>query len=226
MSEVASDGLVLRDQLRRILAKRRFRHGLDVGAGHGRLSGVLAERCEQLTLLDSSPNYEIVLQAQYPDASVLVGSILDYDFAASHDLILLAHVLYYIEPDQRLPLLQRLYDNLVPPGVLLVSLVNCDEIFNTFASVIPNELAQRQVIIKQFQEAAQTIAPVEIYTYESERVFAHESEIIEFGANFFAVPNEIIATAPEQLGSFIQQLDRMDGCWRLLMEGETFVFKK
>jgi SAM-dependent methyltransferase len=88
--------------LHRLLGGRRFGHAVDVGGGYGRLSVVLTEYADNVTLIDSSLQQLEISEkflARYPSVSRRHMAATEMDFPdGSVDLVTMIRVLHHL-PD-------------------------------------------------------------------------------------------------------------------------------
>src|SRR5690242_20108837 len=88
--------------LRRLLRGRRFSHAVDVGGGYGRLSVVLSEFADKVTLVDPSAqqlelSWQILPEGSAVDRQLMDAANLEFpDHSA--DLVTLIRVLHHL-PD-------------------------------------------------------------------------------------------------------------------------------
>jgi len=88
--------------LRRLLSGRRFAHAVDIGGGYGRLSVILADYADRVTLIDPSTQQLDLSRHIFPDTSIIERQLMD----AAHlrfdddsvDLVTMIRVLHHL-PD-------------------------------------------------------------------------------------------------------------------------------
>lgn len=105
----------------RLPQRRAF---IDAGAGNGQVTAWYADKFGHTIAIEPSPTLSADLRRTCPSAHVLPVTILDAQPKLSADLILCAHVLYYIDRGEWLPALERLASWLSREGVLVVALQN------------------------------------------------------------------------------------------------------
>ena len=118
--------------IRRLLHDRQFAWALDIGGGYGRLSVVLAEYADKVTLVDpSSQQLELgrVFLAPYPaiDRRRMVASQLDFP-DSSVDLVAMIRVLHHLpDPAAEIAEMTRV---LRPGGYAIVEAANSAHAIN------------------------------------------------------------------------------------------------
>jgi len=112
--------------IRRLLRGRRFEHAVDVGGGYGRLSVVLADYAEKVTLTDSSlQQLELAgsFLASHPsiDRRRMTATKLGFP-DASADLVTMIRLLHHLpDPDAELAEVSRI---LRPGGYAIIEAAN------------------------------------------------------------------------------------------------------
>jgi SAM-dependent methyltransferase len=124
--------------LRRLLRGRRFRHAVDVGGGYGRLSVLLAEYAEQVTLADPSSQQLDLSQHVFGDKLAIDRQLMD----AAHlkfedqsvDLVTFIRVLHHLpDPAAEFAELARI---LRPGGYAVVEMANSAHAANRMSYLI------------------------------------------------------------------------------------------
>jgi SAM-dependent methyltransferase len=127
--------------IRRLLRGHRFAHAVDVGGGFGRLSVVLAEFADTVTLTDSSRQQLDIAQfflARHPSVSSrnMVASNLEFP-DASVDLVAMVRVMHHLpEPAAVLAEISRI---LRPGGCAIIEVANSAHAVNRVRSVVRGE---------------------------------------------------------------------------------------
>jgi SAM-dependent methyltransferase len=130
--------------IRRLLRGHRFTHAVDIGGGFGRLSVVLAEYADAVTLTDSSrQQLEIARQflARHPSVTSrqMVASGLEFP-DASVDLVAMVRVMHHLpEPA---PVLAEISRILRPGGYAIIEVANSAHAMNRVRSVVRGEKIQ------------------------------------------------------------------------------------
>ena len=114
-----------RDLLLAVLPRRRFRRAVEVGCSTGALAEALADRCDSLVAMDSSPVAVAAATqrlAGHDHVEVLHGSVPgDWHRAgAGHDLVVLSEVGYFLCPAALEELGRHIRDGLPADGVVVL----------------------------------------------------------------------------------------------------------
>ena len=97
----------VQDLLRKVLKDKRFDSALDIGAGQGELTQVLAERVQKLSIVEIESDFVAQLRTRFPAADIF------------------SHVLYYFPEVQWLDLCKSLLKQLKKCGTLAI-IMNTD----------------------------------------------------------------------------------------------------
>lgn len=112
--------------VRRLLAGRRFAHAVEIGGGYGRLSPLIAEYADAVTLTDNSRRQLGFAESELAGQPRISRRLMDataLDFAdASVDLVVVIRVLHHL-PDPQ-PAFAEIGRVLAPGGVALVEMAN------------------------------------------------------------------------------------------------------
>lgn len=97
---------------------------VDVGAATGDVTAWFVPRFAETICVEPNTHFESSIRQHCPGAEIIQKTILENDPArlAGASFILCSHVLYYIDPEQRLENLQAMSQWLRPGGILLVIL--------------------------------------------------------------------------------------------------------
>ena len=100
-----------------------FRSALELGASIGVFSAMLAPRCDALTTIDFAPT--AVRQAReamraHAHARVTLGTVPQAISDATHDLVVAAEILYYLDADALTATLARLRQTIADRGRLVI----------------------------------------------------------------------------------------------------------
>ncbi|MBI2437436.1 MAG: class I SAM-dependent methyltransferase, partial [Lentisphaerae bacterium] len=105
---------------------------LEIGAGCGALTGLFAERVEQVAAVELSEKRCRIIERRYPERAnleIIAGNFMDMAWQRSFDYITLIGALEYTRafiqaPDPYRELLRRIAAALKPEGVLFIALEN------------------------------------------------------------------------------------------------------
>ena len=127
--------------IRRLLKGRKFGHAADIGGGYGRLSVVLAEFADKITLVDSS-SQQLALAADFlvdhPGVEKRLMDAASLDFPdASVDLVAMVRVLHHLpDPSAELAEVHRI---LRPGGAAVVEVANMAHALNRVRHMVRRE---------------------------------------------------------------------------------------
>jgi ubiquinone/menaquinone biosynthesis C-methylase UbiE len=127
--------------IRRLLNGRRFGHAADIGGGYGRLSVVLEEFADKITLVDAS-SQQLSLAADFlvdhPGVEKRLMDAASLDFPdASVDLVAMVRVLHHLpDPAAELAEVHRI---LRPGGAAVVEVANVAHALNRVRHMVRRE---------------------------------------------------------------------------------------
>ena len=127
--------------IRRLLNGRRFGHAADIGGGYGRLSVVLEEFADKITLVDASSR-QLTLAADFlvdhPGVEKRLMNAASLDFPdASVDLVAMVRVLHHLpDPAAELAEVHRI---LRPGGAAVVEVANVAHALNRVRHMVRRE---------------------------------------------------------------------------------------
>jgi SAM-dependent methyltransferase len=179
----SDEKLLLRKRLDQILANKRFKRVMDLGAGMGEASLPLYARTERYEIVEKSPYYESILKKKFPNATIHVKSLNDFEFQ-SYDAILYSHGLYYQPAESWLHLCKRLLTFLNPDGILIL-VMNADRgdwwtVVQPFLSSVPALLGFHYRPWSDFRKELSSIAEVEATAFDYTLKFFSLEEIISY----------------------------------------------
>jgi SAM-dependent methyltransferase len=97
---------------------------IDAGAGTGKLTAWMAEKFDRTIAIEPNPHLRVHLERICPTAQVIPAPILDCNFDAQADFVLVSHVFYYVPAAEWQATLDRLASFLSPSGRLVIVLQN------------------------------------------------------------------------------------------------------
>jgi SAM-dependent methyltransferase len=103
------------------LSRSCYRSALEAGCAIGVFSALLAQRCERMVAVDSSPTAvdEAARQA-LPNVRFKKACLPDEFPDGTYDLIVLSEVLYYFSAEDLMRLADRCLDSLAPGGEMIL----------------------------------------------------------------------------------------------------------
>jgi SAM-dependent methyltransferase len=104
------------------LPRDGFTHALELGASTGVLSEALADTADRVTALDFSVEATRLARARLsgvPGALVVTGDAVDDFPEGEYDLVVIAELGYYLDPERLSLLADRIAASLTPDGVLV-----------------------------------------------------------------------------------------------------------
>jgi trans-aconitate methyltransferase len=101
---------------------RRFENALDVGAGPGDITEIVAQHAVKLTAVEPNSVYEPRLSARFPHAKILTTDIRRAPLDPEYDLVLLNQILYFIPAREWLSVCHKLIGRLREGGEFIVIL--------------------------------------------------------------------------------------------------------
>lgn len=143
--------------IRRLLQGRRFGHAVDVGGGFGRLSVILADYADRVTLTDPSTQQLELSERIFPGHSFIERKLMDaahLGFAdASVDLVTLIRVLHHLpDPAAEFGELSRI---LRPGGFALVEVANSVHAANRMKRLLRGQRVSRMPVDLRSDESRQ-----------------------------------------------------------------------
>lgn len=95
---------------------------IDVGCGHGRITGYLHERGAEISGVDLAPEMIAIARRTHPDLKFEVGSMTEIDLPqAALGGIVAWYSLFYVPPAQHRDVLDKFFRALAPGGQLLLA---------------------------------------------------------------------------------------------------------
>lgn len=110
-----------RDMTLAVLPYPKFKNGIEIGCSNGVLSAELAERCEALLCMDAnSTAIQLANQRLIHDHVKVVQGIVPLDLPPQQfDLIVASEMLYYVEENILLQLVEWMNTHLSPQGCIV-----------------------------------------------------------------------------------------------------------
>jgi trans-aconitate methyltransferase len=122
--------------LRENFLDRKFNKALDIGAGPGEITNILAQHADALTIVEANTFYENTLRNKFPRANVIIGDVRTTELDSDFNFILLNQVLYFFPANEWLTICGNLRNKLSSGGELLIILNDhhCGDLRKIFAS--------------------------------------------------------------------------------------------
>ncbi len=198
----SNEKILLNELLRNILQNSTFNHGLDIGAGQGLITQPLAERCKHLTLIEPLIDHASMLKNKFANAQIFQGLFQDFDSDTQFDIILCAHMLYYLQPEELTPVLTRMVNLLMPHGSLFIVHGETHFLFDIFSKKLAHKF---KVFLPKTEEIVAILAPFgdcEVICSKYEKTFYSEQESLLYLADFLTVTEHDIASCSEEVEEF------------------------
>lgn len=163
---------LLLGELKRV-AKHAF---LDVGPGEGELTIPISSLFESTTIIEVNSKFIVLLESKIPNLRVLNTGIEDLkaNRKDAYDLILLSHVLYYVDICAWNDVIRVLYSMLAARGMLVVVLNDntgdWGELIARFKNKYPGQCAFNYRPFSEFISAIET-------TYQNIKVVPYSSQL-------------------------------------------------
>lgn len=179
---------------------------LELGPAEGTFSAVLAERFDDLTLVDGSEHFVALLRERLPQAAIVHALFEDYEPQRRFDTIVLGHVLEHVEDPPAL--MRRVREWLTPAGRLFAAVPNARSLHRQ-AAVLMGLLAHERAL----NDTDRRLGHRRVYDPESFRAEFHAAGFdIEVFGGFWLKPvsNAQIEASwtPEMLDAFMRVGER------------------
>ncbi len=222
----SNEKTILTSLIHQILDKKTFNHGLDIGAGQGLITQPLADRCQQLTLIEPLIEHANLLKKKFIHSNVYPGLFQNFQTDALFDIILCAHMLYYLQPAELIPTLLRMVKLLTKNGMLLLINGEVDFIFSIFSSQLSQQF---KVTLPKTKEIVHILSPFgkcEIITSPYDKVFFNEQEMLSYLAQYLTVTEADVLSCPAELAQFKNLLKWDESKITLTHTNSLICFKK
>lgn len=184
--------------------KKHYSQALDIGPGPGLISKPLYENCDKLTMLEILPEYQEILQQNYPNAEVIIGSINDTQFNKKFDAIVLAHVLYYFPEDQWPSLVKQLLSYLTEQGELFIVMWDSHFVYDLFMPKVKGLNSITPMMpIDHLTTMLQKLAKVEVIEIPTTMQINNDEQIITLIAHMLGVEYPaVVANCKNEIEQF------------------------
>lgn len=111
-----------REKILKVLGTKRLNTLLDVGAGDGALTSMISGNFSEIVLIEPHEQFAAEAARRLPQARIIRAKIEDAQFDFLADVVLISHVLYYVEPDKWPEILLKCSAALNPGGIIIILL--------------------------------------------------------------------------------------------------------
>lgn len=123
------------------LQNKKIHSFLDVGAGSGEITAVVAKKAKEVTCVEMLEDLCAAIKQKIPHAKVFNGSIDEALFSEStFDFILCSHVLYYIPLNRWNEILTKIFSWAKPKGQVMIILNSVDSDWYRFSKELSSLL--------------------------------------------------------------------------------------
>lgn len=179
---------------------------LDIGPGDGSITNQIAPYFKKITAVD--PNYctleNLDILISDPENFIKINKdiILTELEDNTYDLAICSHVLYYIDPEQRLNLIQNIYNSLKKNGLLAIVLGG-DELGK--ANLIESFGGVNLKIDHLASECQNLFGLNNVYLYASNEAFITSSKEAMFHISAFMLADANVSAKRDDLIDYITQ---------------------
>lgn len=201
---------------------------LDIGPGDGSLTKAIAQHFKQVTLVDVNHNALDNMKELLPlsvNSTQITGSILNVDFKLSHyNLVLLSHMLYYIDPQLWLGIIKSVYQSLKDGGILVI-ILGGDELGKS--ELIHHFGGQVLEIDQLAHQCRNTFGDHNVHLYASDESFVTSTqEAMLHIAGFMLADADVTASKDELNRYIIQKLQHSPSHFELTTRQKYIIIKK
>jgi SAM-dependent methyltransferase len=211
---------------------RKIKHLLDVGAGPGELTEHIAGLAGKLTIIEMVREYREKLHSRFPQASIILDSIDNVTLKSEYDLILFSQVLYYFPECEWKPLIEKLYNALIPGGELVVVMVADSGDWWTIVSSYWGSLREYirfdYIPLSSFKKKISDIAEIESHPFTCHIVYKTADELVEaIGREVLQIcDDDILAKSRHDFTCLAERFKQQNGSYTLHMDCEALILKK
>lgn len=173
---------------------------LDVGVGNGKLSKLLGAHCKSFTGIDNKQESLNSLPNKMGSSTTnnvekIKGTVLDMELPnKKYDFIIVSHMLYYIDGEERIKLIDKLYNLLSPKGSILI---------------IYNDSGDREALAEHFNGKRHSFHQTidHIYQTYTDKYFYQSPETLK--ANNFNTFQHLMAVVLNDDGTSANKVDAL-----------------
>lgn len=205
---------ILSNLLKHILAGKIFENALDIGPGPGYISSPIVESSKKITMVEPLIGYEETLKSKFPNAKIVIDSIEKYSLDETYDLILMSHMLYYLDENKWLPICMKLYDNLPTGGCLIIVMMGDKgdwwRIVSKYWDELRDYIRFEYIPASHFKQSLSGLAKTTSHEFDYEVVLDNEDMLIGcIGKDVLQLDNEnIIGKYKEDFRAWSNKLTR------------------
>jgi 2-polyprenyl-3-methyl-5-hydroxy-6-metoxy-1,4-benzoquinol methylase len=197
---------------------------LDIGPGDGKLTSIVGVNFKQITAVDTCEialrKTEEVISNLNAHVTKIQGSILEVDLPTNYyDLIMVSHVLYYVELSKWMEVAELCYNSLHPGGVMVIVLSGA----KLGKADLMHHFSGRSIDIDSYVEKFSY--PVEIFI-SNESFYAYDLNTILHIAGFLLCDVNTYTTKKELINYLIENHQVDENLFKISTQQEFIVIEK
>jgi 2-polyprenyl-3-methyl-5-hydroxy-6-metoxy-1,4-benzoquinol methylase len=197
---------------------------LDIGPGDGKLTSIVGVNFKQITAVDTCEialrKTEEVISNLNAHVTKIQGSILEVDLPTNYyDLIMVSHVLYYVELSKWMEVAELCYNSLHPGGVMVIVLSGA----KLGKADLMHHFSGRSIDIDSYVEKFSY--PVELFI-SNESFYAYDLNTILHIAGFLLCDVNAHTTKKELINYLIENHQVDENLFKISTQQEFIVIEK
>jgi 2-polyprenyl-3-methyl-5-hydroxy-6-metoxy-1,4-benzoquinol methylase len=197
---------------------------LDIGPGDGKLTSIIGMNFKQITAVDTCEialrKTEEVISNLNAHVTKIQGSILEVDLPTNYyDLIMVSHVLYYVELSKWMEVAELCYNSLRPGGVMVIVLSGA----KLGKADLMHHFSGRSIDIDSYVEKFSY--PVKIFI-SNESFYAYDLNTILHIAGFLLCDVNTYTTKKELINYLIENHQVDENLFKISTQQEFIVIEK